>query len=164
MATAAAAIGPRLSTEKIVDFTPEALAAPFALRCAALIVDYIILLVVPIVWLMLARFFSDTGVPDAIGATIWTLGILLAISDCVVMPMIFSGQSLGKMVVGLRIVRKDGTRPHTGAILLRNTVGYLLTLITGGLGFLVSAFTPTGRALHDYLAGTVVIRGRKRPV
>jgi len=164
MATAPAAIGPRLNTEKIIDFTPEAVAAPFALRCAALIVDYMVLLLFPLIWLVLARFVSDTGVPDAIGATIWTLGILLAVVDCLVMPMIFAGQSVGKMVVGIRIVRKDGTRAHAGAILLRNTVGYLLTLATAGLGFLLAAFTPSGKALHDFLGGTVVIRGRKRPI
>ena len=164
MATAAAAIGSGLKQEKIIEFTPEVLAAPFALRCAALTVDYIVLLLLPITWLVLAKFLSDTGVPDAIGAAIWTLSGLLVIIDCLVLPMIFAGQSLGKMLVGIRIVRRDGTRAHVGAILIRNTVGYLLTLLTGGLGFLLAAFMPSGRALHDLIAGTVVIRGRKRPV
>jgi uncharacterized RDD family membrane protein YckC len=37
-----------------------------------------------------------------------------------------------------------------------------LTLLTLGLGFIFSAFNRKGRALHDYLAGTVVIFGRRR--
>jgi len=163
MATAAAAIGPILDTEKIVEFSPEALSAPFPLRCAALIIDYLVLLVMPLVWLVLARFLSDTGVPDAIGKTIWTLAVLLFVLDCLVLPMLFGGQSVGKMLVGIRIVRRDGTRAHAAQILLRNTLGYLLTVITLGLGFLIAAITPSGRALHDYVAGTIVIRGRKRP-
>jgi uncharacterized RDD family membrane protein YckC len=163
MATAEALIRPILDTEKIIEFSPEALSAPFALRCAALIIDYIVLLVVPVVWLVLARFLSDTGVPDAIGKTIWILAVLMAVADCVLLPILFGGQSLGKMLVGIRIVRRDGTRAHAVQILLRNVLGYLLTVMTLGLGFLIAAVNPTGRALHDYVGGTIVVRGRKRP-
>jgi uncharacterized RDD family membrane protein YckC len=152
-----------LDTEKIIEFSPEVLSAPFALRVAALIVDYIVLLVMPVVWLVLARFLSDTGVPDAIGKTIWTLAVLLVVVDCILLPILLGGQSLGKLLVGIRIVRRDGTRAHAIQILLRNTLGYIVTLATLGLGFLLAAITPSGRALHDYLAGTIVIRGRKRP-
>jgi len=38
----------------------------------------------------------------------------------------------------------------------------LLTAVSLGLGFLVSIFSGNGRALHDYLAGTVVIYADKR--
>jgi uncharacterized RDD family membrane protein YckC len=162
MDAAATAVGTRLDTEKIIEFVPEILVAPFPLRLAALFLDYIVLLLLPVVWLVLARFISDTGVPDAIGKTIWTLAVLIGIVDCIVLP-ILSGRSLGKMMVGLRIVRKDGTRVHAMGILLRNTIGYALTLATAGLGFLLSGVIPSGRALHDYLAGTIVIRGRRRP-
>jgi uncharacterized RDD family membrane protein YckC len=163
MATAEVTIKPILDTEKIIEFSPDVLAAPFALRAAALIIDYIVLLALPLVWLVLARFLSDTGAPDGIGKTIWILAVLLAVVDLLVMPIVFSGQSLGKMVVGIRIVRRDGTRAHAVQVLLRDVLGYLLTLVTFGLGFLVAAITPSGRALHDYVAGTIVIRGRKRP-
>ena len=163
MATAEAVIKPVLDTEKIIEFSPEVLSAPFALRVAALTIDYIVLLVMPIFWLVLARFLSDTGVPDAIGRTIWTLAVLLAVIDCVLLPIVFGGQSLGKMLVGIRIVKRDGTRAHALQILLRNVLGYLLTIATLGLGFLLAAITPSGRALHDYIGGTIVIRGRKRP-
>ncbi len=162
MATVAAAI-PTLDTEKIIQFSPEALRAPFPLRCAALIIDYMVLLLMPVVWLVLARFLSDTGVPDAIGKTIWILGVLLFVLDCLVMPMVFSGRSIGKMLAGIRIVRRDGTRVHALQILLRNVLGYLVTAVTLGLGFLIAAVNPSGRALHDYVGGTIVIRGRKRP-
>lgn len=163
MATAEAVIRPALDTEKIIEFSPEVLAAPFPLRVAALIIDYMVLLVLPVVWLVLARFLSDTGVPDAIGKTIWTLAVLLAVIDLLLMPILFGGQSLGKMLVGIRIVRRDGLRAHAVQILLRDVVGYFLTLVTLGLGFLIAAILPSGRALHDYVAGTIVIRGRKRP-
>jgi uncharacterized RDD family membrane protein YckC len=42
--------------------------------------------------------------------------------------------------------------------MLRHTVGYLASLVTLGLGFLLAAFNREGRALHDLIAGTVVVR------
>jgi uncharacterized RDD family membrane protein YckC len=59
-------------------------------------------------------------------------------------------------------VRIDGTTPTVGAVAFRQTVGYFLTLASFGLGFLVSAFSSKGRALHDYLSGTVVIYAERR--
>ena len=76
----------------------------------------------------------------------------------------FSGQTLGKIMTGLRIVRIDGRTPTIGAIAFRQTGGYLLTLASGGIGFFVSFFSSKGRALHDYLAGTVVIYADRRVV
>jgi uncharacterized RDD family membrane protein YckC len=153
-----------LDNEKIIDFAPERVKAPFALRCAALLIDYAVLLVIPVGWLLLARFLSDTGVPDGIGRTIWILGILLFVADFLLLPILTKGQSFGKVLVGIRIVRIDGTRVHAVGILLRNLLGYLLSALTLGLGFLLSAVNNSGRALHDYVGGTVVIRARKTPI
>jgi uncharacterized RDD family membrane protein YckC len=46
--------------------------------------------------------------------------------------------------------------------LLRHLIGYPLTILTVGLGFLFSIFNARGRALHDYLAGTTVIYGQRK--
>ena len=73
----------------------------------------------------------------------------------------FSGRTIGKWVAGLRIERRDGVRLSFGRALLRHLVGYPLTLLTLGVGFLVAAFSAEGRALHDFLAGTVVVRSRR---
>ncbi|HEV7701380.1 MAG TPA: RDD family protein [Pyrinomonadaceae bacterium] len=164
MAAAEAKIAPRSDSEKIINFSPEWLRAPFALRCAAIFVDYTFLLIVPVAWLVLARFLSDTGVPDGIGKTVWTLGVLLFVVDFLLLPMLSNGQSFGKMLVGIRIVRIDGARVDATGILKRNLLGYLLTGLTVGLGFLLAAVNNSGRALHDYVGGTVVIRGRKTPI
>src|SRR5437016_7883875 len=52
----------------------------------------------------------------------------------------------------------DGQLPGIARILLRNFVGYPLSLLLFGLGFLLAAVNPSGRALHDLIAGTVVVR------
>ena len=73
-----------------------------------------------------------------------------------------AGQSIGKIVTGIRVVKLDGGRAPTAAMLLRQIVGYLLTLATGGLGLFLSVFSIKGRALHDHLSGTVVVYGDSR--
>ena len=151
------------SNEVIVDFSPQRLKAPFALRIAALCVDYLLFLMLPVAWLVLARFFSDTGTPDSIGSTIWFIGFLLLVANNILLPMV-NGQSLGKMIFGMHIVKMDGSRADMISILLRNVFGYALTLCSAGLGFLSAAISMNGRALHDFIAGTMVVRGRKSSV
>ena len=148
--------------ERIVDFAPDRLRAPFALRCAALFIDYMVLLAAPVVWLIFEKLMNDAGTPITVGGYIWFLGGLLWLVDFLLLPL-FRGQTLGKMLTGITIVNRDGTSITLVTILLRNVLGYLLTAVTLGLGFLIAAVNPSGRALHDYVGGTVVVRARKRP-
>lgn len=154
----------RIKPEQVVvNFTAERLKAPFLLRCGAILIDYILIISVPIISLLLSRL---TGVPDAkllnneftnVG---WLLMILLILTNLIIFPL-FSGQSIGKMLTGLRIVNRDGTVPTFKHLLFRHLIGYPLTVLTLGLGFLFSLLNQKGRALHDFLAGTVVIYGKR---
>ncbi|HUR96436.1 MAG TPA: RDD family protein [Pyrinomonadaceae bacterium] len=150
--------------EVIVGFSPEALRAPFLLRCGALIIDYIVVIAIPVIGLLLSRFSGNDGTKllnEGLSGASWLIAILVGVTNLVLLPM-FSGQTLGKIVTGLRIVRIDGTAPPIGIIALRQTAGYVLTLASAGIGFFVSAFSSKGRALHDYLSGTVVIYADRR--
>lgn len=152
------------NTEKIVDFTPEELAAPFFLRCGALMIDYILVIFVPVICMLISRYAGNDGarlLSSEINNAGWLIAILLGITNLIIFP-VFSGQSVGKMLTGLRIVKIDGHAPAFGTILFRHTFGYLLTVLTVGLGFLFSVLNGKGRALHDYISGTVVIYGNKR--
>ena len=64
--------------------------------------------------------------------------------------------TLGKHAVGLRVVTEQGER-----ISFARSVGRFLAKILSAalllVGFLMVAFTPRKRGLHDMLAGTVVI-------
>ncbi len=148
----------------IVDFDAERLKAPFLLRCGAILIDYILLICIPVISLLLGRSFSYDGaklLTSEISNAGWLIMILLAITNFVIFPM-FTGKSLGKMLTGLRIVKADGNPPSLASLLIRHLVGYPLTVLTAGLGFLLAVFSPKGRALHDFLAGTVVIYGRRK--
>ena len=157
----AAAARPREAAARRPDPNFERLRAPFSLRCGALLVDYILVVGVVAFATILARAFDDGRRG---GGLLLTTGYLVALGVAFlnfVVVTSFSGRTIGKWVAGLRIERRDGVRLSFGRALLRHLVGYPLTLLTLGVGFLVAAFSAEGRALHDFLAGTVVVRSRR---
>jgi uncharacterized RDD family membrane protein YckC len=70
-----------------------------------------------------------------------------------------TGQTLGKMLVGVRVMATDGAPLLVGAALLRY-FGYFASVATLGLGFLMAAWRRDKRALHDLIAGSRVERRR----
>lgn len=148
----------------IVDFDAERLKAPFLLRCGAILIDYILLICVPVIALLLGRAFGFDGsklLAGDLSDAGWLIMILLAVTDFVIFPMA-TGRSFGKMLTGLKIVKTDGSPATLSSLLIRHLVGYPLTVLTLGLGFLLSVFSRNGRALDDFLAGTIVVYGRRR--
>ena len=68
------------------------------------------------------------------------------------------GQTLGKMVAGIRVVQSDSEGAlDLGRAFLR-TIMWVLLAMPGGLGFLTALFSRDHRGLHDRFAGTRVVR------
>jgi uncharacterized RDD family membrane protein YckC len=70
------------------------------------------------------------------------------------------GQTIGKMATGIRVVPQDpaqGLRVPFATAVVR-AAAYAVSLLPAGLGFVPILFSPDGRALHDRLADTRVIR------
>jgi len=69
------------------------------------------------------------------------------------------GATVGKMVMGLRVVTSDGQR-----LSFMNATGRyfakILSAIILCIGFIMIAFTDRKRGLHDMIAGTLVIKTR----
>ena len=70
------------------------------------------------------------------------------------------GQTLGKMVMGLHVVRPGRPVPGIGPALARELLGRPLSLLSLGLGYASAGWDPRKQAWHDKLAGTYVIRTR----
>jgi uncharacterized RDD family membrane protein YckC len=146
--------------ENTSEFSPEQLKAPLLLRCAAAFVDYMLLVALPVLWLLLSNVVGDGPAGVSLNTTVWLLVLIVWLVDFLALPL-FRGQTLGKMFAGITIVKTDGSPVRLGTIVLRNVAGYLLTLLTLGIGFFISAVNSSGRSLHDYLAGTVVVHARR---
>jgi uncharacterized RDD family membrane protein YckC len=132
--------------------------APFSLRCGAMLIDYIILVGIVAFSTLVARM--EGGARTATSSA-ETVGIVIAIAVAVLNLGVLAGltgRTLGKWATGLRLQRKDGSEPGVGRAFLRHFVGYPLSFLTLGLGFLLAALSTRGRALHDLIAGTIVVR------
>jgi len=68
-----------------------------------------------------------------------------------------TGRTPGKLITGLHVVDASGRPPRYPRATGRAVVG-LLGVALGGLGLLPMAFDPAGRALHDRLFRTRVVR------
>lgn len=66
------------------------------------------------------------------------------------------GQTIGKMLMKLRVLGDDGRAVDAAGGVLR-AAGCMLVPLTLGVSFLPVLFTPDQRALHDRLAGTRVV-------
>jgi uncharacterized RDD family membrane protein YckC len=71
------------------------------------------------------------------------------------------GQTVGKQLTGLEVITLAGVRPTVWRALAR-TAGYLVSALAFGLGFIWIGFDREKRGLHDWLAGTYVVRTRGR--
>jgi hypothetical protein len=81
------------------------------------------------------------------------------------METLTRGRSLGKMALGLRVVREDGGPIRFRQALVRGLTGlvvdfYGISAFTGGVAVITSLASPRGRRLGDMLAGTIVVRER----
>jgi uncharacterized RDD family membrane protein YckC len=80
----------------------------------------------------------------------------------VILFWVYRQATPGKMAVGATIVDADtGARPGTGQLLGRY-LAYYVSLLPFCLGFLWVAFDRRKQGWHDKLAGTVVVRRKRR--
>lgn len=69
----------------------------------------------------------------------------------------FWSSSPGKMLLGMRVVDSATGARISRSKTIRRALGYLLSFVTLGLGFLVVGLDSRKRGLHDRIAGTVVV-------
>lgn len=152
----------RIDDEALV--TGEAVAldvrpASAVMRAGGAAIDVIATILIGI-----AAFFAIAGL-DLDEAAIRAVGISLVVFCIVVLPTTVEtasrGRSLGKLVMGLRVVRYDGGSVGLRHAFIRALVGvFELWLTIGAVAALVGAFTPRSQRLGDLVAGTYSERTR----
>jgi len=92
-------------------------------------------------------------------ALLTAFGLLIAVGLIYLLVFqITTARTLGMRVLKLRIIDVYGDPPTSARCAVR-TLGYLAGAATLLLGFLWIGFDSEKRGLHDWLAGTYVIRG-----
>ncbi|MGB9589282.1 MAG: RDD family protein [Candidatus Hydrothermia bacterium] len=97
------------------------------------------------------------GIGGLIGLIIGLAGVIVAYILYVIVPTGKTGMTIGKRIMGIKVVDKEGNPPGIGKAFLREVVGKLISKIIFGLGFILAAFDNQRRAWHDRIAGTYVI-------
>lgn len=95
---------------------------------------------------------SDLRIPTPVAIVAYALWWLAYFAY----PWAASGRTLGMTLIGIRVVRTDGSELSPGRALLR-AVTLPLGFVTFGLGFLWALVDRRRRALHDVLAGSSVV-------
>lgn len=156
---------PKTATSTILGPTPAAAAlvlaepaAPRLLRLAAFLIDSLLILVpLALAWIVSFGsdakeiFLQDPLSPLGLFAVIFAAYFLLSES--------FGGQSLAKMMLGLRVVEDDKYQKATG---FSHAVARLGLFLLGGLclgvGFFASFWDAKRRPWHDRYSGSIVRR------
>lgn len=66
--------------------------------------------------------------------------------------------TIGMRIAGIRVHTMLGGRPSLLQAFVQTVCFYLTTGFSGGILLLVALFNPRRRTLHDYLAGTLILR------
>ena len=140
--------------------------AGFVLRWYAIAID--IMLFTPLCMIIRLPFENTLEYLGAFGHDEKFIGlsVLLMIVPYLIyfiLPTTIFGRTLGKKVVGLRVVRVNcNEHLEFGQVIIRETIGKLLSAALLFAGFFMVALNSRRRALHDYLGDTVVIMYRDR--
>ena len=127
--------------------------AGFWIRLIAFIIDTIILSLVQFLLSFLILDYSLTEM----NVLTTVINIILTFLYFVLLQVKFNGQTLGKKITGIRVANLDGGRVSIGKMALREIIGKLVSSLILLIGFLMAAGM-SKRALHDYMAKTIVIR------
>ncbi len=158
------------STDKITIETPEQITLEFALagigsRFLALTIDTLLQGVLYLIVVLIAVYIP----PRAFGwiPRAWAPAIAVFLVFCIywgyfaAFEVLWHGQTPGKRVVGIRVV-KDSGRPINaiegiGRNLMRAVDGFLLYAV----GLVCMMISRQNRRLGDYVAGTLVVHDKK---
>jgi uncharacterized RDD family membrane protein YckC len=89
------------------------------------------------------------------------LGLGWAILYFALLPVRWNGQTIGKRLLGLRVVELTG-KPMTAMRAFKRYGGYAAGLATGMFGFAQVLWDPNRQAIQDKTAHTVVIDLRRK--
>jgi uncharacterized RDD family membrane protein YckC len=147
-------------------------------RVGAALIDGIVISVIAVVMLLIVGAIAGGGfllgdtagvVGLIVGIGLW--GLFVTVAALLYAPLMMAktnGQTLGRMAVGIRVVRANGKPMDVGWAMLREVVvkwllfGTVLNSFTFGIAWLLDVLWPLwdeeNRALHDMIVDTRVIK------
>lgn len=132
-------------------------------RAGAMLVDIVFGISGFLLLIVLADFLKDNEwlSRDAV-INLFTGYVILYLISPLLMEALLDGQTLGKKIIGIRVVCLDGSRPTLGAYAIRWILGLVeLVIASGSVAFLTVLLSRHNQRLGDMVAGTTVVRVKK---
>ena len=120
-------------------------------RFGAFLVDFVISIIVGIVGFMIgsAMGVNEQAMNTVFGIVYWIIVLIMVATR---------GQSPGKIAIGIKIVKMDGTPIGFGTTLLREIIGKIVSAIILLLGYIWILFDGQRQGWHDKIASTYVVK------
>ncbi|MFN2220536.1 MAG: RDD family protein [Anaerolineae bacterium] len=154
-----------MSDEQVPYPIPLGRYAGFITRLAAFIIDRSIVSIILFIMVWSVQWAANAFAINLLlftEGTPWQMSLALTAGLYLLFSILYdvgfwmlAGQTLGKRVMGVRVVRTDGKRLKFGNA-LRREIGYVLSAILF-LGYLWILFDNRRQGFHDKLAGTMVV-------
>ncbi len=133
--------------------------AGFWLRLVAIMIDGFLVFLIQVAFGILLAFASNGGFSwdDSTSTLLQVFSTVISLfywifftGNC--------GQTPGKMLLRIQVIRVDGTNLGYGKAFYREVVGKFLSGIIFAIGYLMAAFDDQKQGLHDRMAKTYVIK------
>jgi uncharacterized RDD family membrane protein YckC len=161
---------PSWSNQQATTIEPVGPPAGFWIRFLAYIVDgFILALALIVIGGVIVGLVIALGGPSEASEAAIGVGIVFGLLIYFVVGWLYEalltsgphGATLGKQAVGVRIVRADGAPLSFGRATGRHFLKILVTpMVPLAIGYMLAGWTKGKRALHDFMADTLVIKTR----
>lgn len=146
-------LAPRRRTKEMV---MEAKTAGFWMRLWAYLIDLLVIGAITSIVVKPVFYLLDVTREEYIWYAPYTIASAVVFYGYFVLMTKLVGQTVGKMIFGLRVIADNGKPLTWGAVLFREWIGRFISVKTI-VFYLLVAVVPNNKGLHDLIADTVVV-------
>lgn len=151
-----------------IDSAPETNNSPhyadIGQRAGAFMLDQIMLMValLPVVYFaLIASVSPEESITQDTMMRSWSIIIAASVLIQAIYYAYFlsqrEGQTIGKKMMNVRVVKCDGSAIGIWDAILRSVIGYPFAMLSFGIGFLWAAYDKQAQGWHDMIADTIVV-------
>jgi uncharacterized RDD family membrane protein YckC len=130
-------------------------------RILAMIIDYLILSGYYLAMGLLSYFLTKAEITPGMAYFIIIFAVPVFLYD-LICEIFLNGQSFGKRIKGIKVIKLDGSQPSIGDYVIRWLFRLIdVSILFGAIGMITIAINGKGQRLGDIAAGTTVVRIKK---
>lgn len=144
------------SRRRTKEMVMEVKTAGFWMRLWAYLIDLLVIGAITSIVVKPVFYLLDVTREEYIWYAPYTIASAIVFYGYFVLMTKLVGQTVGKMIFGLRVIADNGKPLTWGAVLFREWIGRFISVKTV-VFYLLVAVVPNNKGLHDLIADTVVV-------